>query len=122
MVTVVVTHMAAAMAVVMTSVVVTMVRCPPQCSLLRRHPAQPREHELKGAARFVAAMRKVPVIAGRDSEHPNGVQRQAHDQCSPAHARPDCQEARRVDSEKRHAGTIVDRLVRAAGRHATSAS
>ena len=51
------------------------------------------------------------MIAGRDPEHPQPVERDADDDSLPGHAGPDRDEARRVDQEKRDHLRIDDIVV-----------
>lgn len=55
----------------------TMMSRPPQWPLLSRRARKRREYELKCPAGFVAAMRKISVIPGRQREHPKEVHPQA---------------------------------------------
>jgi len=68
-----------------------MMRSPPQCALLRGRLRKHRENELKNAAGFVGAVRKISVIAAGDGKHPHPKQhRQANDRLNgktrPEHA------------------------------------
>ena len=51
---------------------------PPQRPFLRCRSADESEQELEGARGLVRAVRKVPVIARGDAEHPQHVRDAAH--------------------------------------------
>lgn len=79
----------------------TVVRCPPDRTLLCRSCADEREYELEPSARLVASVREVPVIYAGDTEHTDCVECHAHGESYPAKACPDNQQASEVNSPER---------------------
>ena len=53
------------------AMVMTMMSGPPEDAFLRRRHGHEGDDELKGAAGFVGAMRKIAVIAGGNEKHAN---------------------------------------------------
>src|ERR1700742_260109 len=80
---------------------VPMMRCPPQRTLLHGGTTDPRQHELKPAAGFVTAMRKVTMVRPGDTEHANHVHGQAKTGCLPTDAGPEGSEAGEMNSQER---------------------
>ena len=89
-------------------VVVTMVGCPPQHALLRRRLRHRCENELKSAAGFIGAMRKVAVIAGPDGEDPEPVETDPNRQRLNRDAGPDRGKASQMNDHERYGGRIDD--------------
>ena len=79
----------------------TVVRCPPDRSLLRGCRTDECKHELEPSARLVASVREVPVIHAGDTEHTDCVECHAHGESYPAKACPDNQQASEVNSPER---------------------
>src|SRR5579863_10108999 len=62
------------------TVMMTMVGGPPENAFLGGGHGHEGDYELECAAGFVGAMRKIPVIAGGDPEHPDRDEGRAVDQ------------------------------------------
>ena len=65
------------------AVMMAMMRCPPQYALLRRAHGHERDYELKDAAGFKRAMRKIAVVSGGNEKHAYAEERQAGHQVIP---------------------------------------
>src|ERR1700719_3443434 len=66
------------------AVMMTVVGRPPEDAFLGGGHGHKGDYELEYAAGFVGAMRKIPVIAGGDPEHPDRDEGHAGDQIGPA--------------------------------------
>jgi hypothetical protein len=64
-------------------VMMAMVRRPPQHALLRGTHGHEGNYELKHAAGFKGAMRKIAVISGGNEKHAHAEERQASNQVIP---------------------------------------
>src|SRR2546421_12796647 len=91
---------------------VTVVAGPPQRALLGGGGAPERHQELHGPAHAVAAMGEVPVVAGGDEEHANGVEDATEDEDACGNAGEDGGQAREMDEEERDRRHQVQALVR----------
>ena len=65
------------------AMMMAMMRCPPQHALLRRAHGHERDYELKGAAGFKGAMRKIAVVSGGNEKHAHAEKREAGHQVIP---------------------------------------
>lgn len=68
--------------------VVAVMGCPPDRTLLSRCGTDECEHELKPPTRLVAAMREVAVIHTGNAEHAHNVEQHAHGECDPTESSP----------------------------------
>src|SRR2546429_9223448 len=65
------------------AMMMAMVSSPPENALLRGRHGHEGDNELKGAAGFIRAVRKIAGIAGGDEKHANDEKRGASDQKQP---------------------------------------
>jgi len=65
------------------TVMVAMMSGPPEDTFLRRGHGHEGDDELKGAACFEGAVRKIAMVAGGDPEHASGEKRYARDEIGP---------------------------------------
>ena len=92
-------------------VVMAVLGRPPQHALLRGGLRDPGQHELEDAARLVAAMRKVAMIATRHAEHAEPVEADAQQGGLPGHAAPDRAETGEMGTDERNHMRIHDVVV-----------
>ena len=78
----------------------SVMRSPPDRSLLSGCCSEERQDELKPTTSLVASVREVSVIDSRDAEHPYRVEGHAYSERGPAEPRPEHQEAAEMDSPK----------------------
>ena len=65
------------------AMMMAMMRRPPQYALLRRAHGHERDYELKDAAGFKRAVRKIAVISGSNEKHAHAEERQTSHQVVP---------------------------------------
>src|ERR1051326_616490 len=81
-------------------VMVTVMSCPPEHSLLDSGSPEPGEHKLKQPACLIGPVGKIAMVAGRNAEHPNDVSERENCQCNPADSGPEGEQRGGVDGEK----------------------
>jgi hypothetical protein len=69
-------------------VMMAVVRCPPDWTLLGCGRSKHSEEELNEAAGIVGPMREISVIDACDGEHPNNVEEEADTKGYPAYSDP----------------------------------
>ncbi len=82
-------------------VMIPVMPSPPQHALLRRHRSPECHDELHSSAQAVRTVREVSVIAGRDKEHTDHVQREAKDNVSPRDPGKQRQQRHQMHHKKR---------------------
>ena len=65
------------------AMMMAMMRCPPQHAFLRRAHGHEGDYELKGAAGFEGAVRKIAVVSGGNEKHAHAEEPQAGHQVIP---------------------------------------
>lgn len=83
-------------------VVVPMVGSPPQNSLLHRHGTDPSENELKDPRGFEGRMRKITMVGGCDSEHPNKIRNNSYKYQFPTERNGEYRENSSLNHKKKH--------------------
>jgi hypothetical protein len=82
--------------------------CPPQRSLLNCRRSEPRQDELKNPARPIRPVCKIAVIASGNAEHTNDVQSHAQPKGFPRDSREESSQANQVNSEEWQALDPID--------------
>ena len=82
-------------------VVMSMVRDPPQGSVLTGESAEQDEQELERPARLERSVREQAVIASRDAEELHGARDDEHHGCDATHADEKRQPAREMQQDQR---------------------
>jgi hypothetical protein len=77
---------------------------PPQGTFLHGRAAQPGQDELKPAASFERAMRKIAMVAGSNAKHPHQVKAGTKPQAQRGHIDQENAEARKVQAGKWQCG------------------
>ena len=90
------------------TVVIAMMRGPPDGSALHGRGAEHAEHELADARGLERLVREVAVIEPGDREHADEIQRRAHDQRDRAHAHHEYEQTGRVHEDERQRAHPVD--------------
>jgi hypothetical protein len=88
-------------------VMASVMRRPPERTLLVRRRRRERHQELEDPAGLVSAMREEAMESGGDGEHADDVQCQTDGDSDHAHARPDGEQASRVHEEELNARRVV---------------
>ncbi|MNV49884.1 hypothetical protein D3C71_1418570 [compost metagenome] len=83
------------------TMVIAMMRGPPQRAALHAGGADQREDELHGARRLEGAVGEVAVVEGRDRKHAHRVQRGRHADRNPGHTHPDHRHAGQMHRRER---------------------
>jgi len=90
------------------SVVVAVMRSPPNGALLSSSRAEHSQAKLKEATGLVRAVREIPVVYSGDGEHANYVQSKAYSYSYPTNANPDGRDAGYMNRPKRTLLNEVD--------------
>ena len=77
--------------------VVSVVRGPPNRTLLSRGCSEECQHKLKEATRLVRPVREVAVVYTRYGKHSDHIERHAHRECRPTKSDHEYQEAPKMD-------------------------
>ena len=96
------------------TVMVAVVRGPPKWALLGGHRAAERPDELRDTVEPVRLVCEIPVIPGRDEEHPGRERDEREDQRGPRDSGEDREEGDQVHCEERERGADVEPVVFAA--------
>ena len=85
---------------------------PPQRPFLRGHCPKPAQRKLKSPAGFIAAVRKIAVVARRDGEHAKPVHDQTNGHCRRAYAGPDDKQTGEMHEQERQAPQNINSFVK----------
>jgi len=90
------------------AMMMAMVSGPPENAFLRRGHSHESDDELKDAAGFIGAMRKIAVIAGGDEKHANDEKRDAGDEIRPVKWKEENAERKKMNDGERNRGKNRD--------------
>jgi len=90
------------------AMVMAMVSGPPENALLRGGHGHEGDDELKGAAGFIRAVRKIAVIAGGDEKHANDEKGGASDEIRPVKRKEENAERKKMNDGERNRGKNRD--------------
>src|SRR5437868_1194546 len=92
-------------------VMVPVMGCPPERTLLSRGGAQPREAELKKTGGFESSVSEVSVVATCNGKHTSAIGQNEGAKSDPAHPGIKHEEAGQVDEDKRCAAKDVGTFI-----------
>jgi len=89
-------------------VMMPMMRCPPQRSLLHCRTTEPRQDELKNPACPIGPVREVAVIAGGYAEHADHIQSETQPNSFPRDSSEESGQANHMNSNERQTPDPLD--------------